>query len=63
MADKKQLTEDAISKVITALATSADAENIEIYRSVDAAQACLDIYDDDTDHDAAFDRDCAWLKS
>ena len=30
---------------------------------VDAAQACLDIYDDDTDHNAAFDRYCAWLKS
>jgi len=30
---------------------------------VDAAQACLDIYDDDTDHDAAFDRYCAWLES
>ena len=34
MADKKQLTEDAISKVITALATSADAENIELYRKI-----------------------------
>lgn len=28
MADKKTLTEDAISKVITALATSADAESV-----------------------------------
>ena len=31
-----------------------------IIRSV---QACLDIYDDETDHDAAFDRYCAWLES
>ena len=34
MADKKTLTEEAISKVITALATSADAESVEIYREI-----------------------------
>ena len=30
---------------------------------VDAAQACLDLYGEDIDHDAAFDRYCAWLES
>ena len=34
MTDKKTLTEDAISNVITALATSADAENVELYRKI-----------------------------
>lgn len=30
---------------------------------VDAAQACLDLYGEDIDHDAAFERYCAWLES
>lgn len=30
---------------------------------VAAAQACLDLYGEDIDHDAAFDRYCAWLES
>jgi hypothetical protein len=28
-----------------------------------AAQACLDFYPDDIDHEAAFDRYCAWVAS
>ena len=34
MENKKTPTEDAISKVITALATSADAENVKLYRKI-----------------------------
>ena len=34
MADKKTLAEDAISKVITALETSADAGSVELYRKI-----------------------------
>ena len=30
---------------------------------VDAAQACLDLYREDIDHDVAFERYCAWLGS
>ncbi len=30
---------------------------------ISSVQACLDIYADETDHDAAFDRSCAWLES
>lgn len=30
---------------------------------VAAAQACLDLYGEDIDHDAAFDSYCAWLES
>ena len=30
---------------------------------VDAAQACLDLYGEDIDHEAAFERYCAWLES
>ncbi len=30
---------------------------------IDAAQACLDLYGEDIDHDAAFERYCAWLES
>ena len=30
---------------------------------VDAVQACLYLYKEDIDHDAAFERYCAWLES
>ena len=48
MENKKQLTEDAISKVITALAISVDAKSVDIYRKIIGENGLCAVVDPET---------------
>ena len=58
--------QDILSMLVAGLVDIRAKCKPERHRLIDpiirSVQACLDIYDDETDHDAAFDRYCAWLE-
>ena len=58
---------DILSMLIAGLVDIRAKCKPERYALIDpvvaAAQACLDLYGEDIDHDAAFDSYCAWLES